>query len=71
MRMTGTARDRLIPIEVIEELAGIGVFGVTLPEEYGGLGLGKLAMCVVSEVNCRAAISAWARSAPVRRSPAS
>ena len=41
--------DRLIPIEVIEELSGIGVFGVTLPEEYGGLGLGKLAMCVVSE----------------------
>ncbi|HTZ36963.1 MAG TPA: acyl-CoA dehydrogenase family protein [Stellaceae bacterium] len=41
--------DRLIPLEVIEELAGIGVFGVTLPEEYGGLGLGKLAMCVVSE----------------------
>jgi (2S)-methylsuccinyl-CoA dehydrogenase len=42
-------QDRLIPIEVIEELSGIGVFGVTLPEEYGGLGLGKLAMCVVSE----------------------
>jgi (2S)-methylsuccinyl-CoA dehydrogenase len=41
--------DKFIPIEVIEELSDIGVFGVTLPEEYGGLGLGKLAMCVVSE----------------------
>jgi (2S)-methylsuccinyl-CoA dehydrogenase len=48
--------DRLIPIEVIEELSGIGIFGVTLPEEYGGLGLGKLAMCVVSEELSRAYI---------------
>ena len=48
--------DKLIPIEVIEELSGIGIFGVTLPEEYGGLGLGKLAMCVVSEELSRAYI---------------
>jgi (2S)-methylsuccinyl-CoA dehydrogenase len=41
--------DRLIPIEVIEELAGLGIFGLTVPEEHGGLGLGKLAMCVVTE----------------------
>ncbi|MFO1088955.1 MAG: acyl-CoA dehydrogenase family protein [Hyphomicrobiales bacterium] len=38
-----------IPLEIIEELAGLGVFGLTLPEEYGGMGLGKEAMCVVSE----------------------
>lgn len=42
-------RDQLIPIEVITQLAEMGVFGVTVPEEEGGLGLGKLAMCVVSE----------------------
>jgi (2S)-methylsuccinyl-CoA dehydrogenase len=48
--------DRLIPLEVIDELSAIGVFGVTLPEEYGGLGLGKLAMCVVSEELSRAYI---------------
>ena len=48
--------DRCSPIEVIEELSGIGVFGVTLPEEYGGLGLGKMAMCVVSEELSRAYI---------------
>jgi (2S)-methylsuccinyl-CoA dehydrogenase len=41
--------DRLIPIEVIEELAGLGIFGLTVPEEHGGLGLGKLAMCLVTE----------------------
>ena len=28
----------------------MGVFGLTVPEEYGGLGMGKTAMCVVSEV---------------------
>ena len=41
--------DVLIPIEVIEQLAGLGIFGLTVPEEFGGLGLGKLAMCVVTE----------------------
>jgi (2S)-methylsuccinyl-CoA dehydrogenase len=46
--------DRLIPLPLIEELAGIGVFGLTIPEEYGGLGLGKAAMCVVSEELSRA-----------------
>lgn len=38
-----------IPLEIIEKVAELGVFGLTLPEEYGGLGLGKLSMCVVSE----------------------
>src|SRR4051794_31614822 len=48
--------DRLIPIEVIDELSAIGVFGMTLPEEHGGLGIGKTAMCVVSEELSRAYI---------------
>jgi len=38
-----------VPLEVVEELAGLGVFALTLPEEFGGMGLGKVAMCVVSE----------------------
>jgi (2S)-methylsuccinyl-CoA dehydrogenase len=38
-----------IPMEVIEGLAAMGVFGLTIPEDYGGMGLGKVAMCVVSE----------------------
>ena len=38
-----------IPLEVIAGLSDIGVFGLTIPEAYGGMGLGKVAMCVVSE----------------------
>ena len=41
--------DELIPMEIIEELAEMGVFGLTIPEEYGGFGLSKASMCVVSE----------------------
>ena len=42
-------RDELIPLEVIEHLAELGVFGLTIPEEFGGSGLSKEAMCVVTE----------------------
>ncbi|MGH1463732.1 MAG: acyl-CoA dehydrogenase family protein [Cognatishimia sp.] len=42
-------KDQLIPLEVIEELAEMGVFGLTLPEEYGGFGLSKASMVVVTE----------------------
>tara|TARA_R100001369_G_scaffold2519_11_gene8276 strand:- start:177 stop:1862 length:1686 start_codon:yes stop_codon:yes gene_type:complete len=42
-------KDELIPIEIINELAEMGVFGLTIPEEYGGFGLSKASMCVVSE----------------------
>jgi (2S)-methylsuccinyl-CoA dehydrogenase len=41
--------DALIPLEVIEQLAQLGIFGLTVPEDYGGLGMGKTAMCVVTE----------------------
>ncbi|MCR9069792.1 MAG: acyl-CoA/acyl-ACP dehydrogenase [Rhodobacteraceae bacterium] len=42
-------KDELIPMEVIAELAEMGVFGLTIPEEFGGFGLSKASMCVVSE----------------------
>jgi (2S)-methylsuccinyl-CoA dehydrogenase len=42
-------RDELIPMPVIGQLAELGVFGLTVPEEFGGTGLGKTAMCVVTE----------------------
>ncbi|MFD0859154.1 acyl-CoA dehydrogenase family protein [Roseovarius aquimarinus] len=42
-------KDELIPMEIIEELAEMGVFGLTIPEEHGGLGLSKASMVVVSE----------------------
>ena len=41
--------DALIPDEIVAEMSALGVFGVCIAPEYGGLGLGKLAMCVVSE----------------------
>jgi len=41
--------DELIPMEVIEELAEMGVFGLTIPEEFGGFGFSKASMVVVSE----------------------
>ena len=42
-------RDELIPMEIIEALAEMGVFGLTIPEEFGGYGLSKASMVVVSE----------------------
>ena len=38
-----------IPLDVIAQMAELGVFGLTIPEEFGGMGLGKESMCVVSE----------------------
>jgi (2S)-methylsuccinyl-CoA dehydrogenase len=42
-------KDELIPLPVVKEMCELGVFGLTIPEEFGGAGLGKMAMCVVSE----------------------
>jgi (2S)-methylsuccinyl-CoA dehydrogenase len=42
-------KDDLIPMEILTEMADLGVFGLTIPEEFGGFGMGKTAMCVVSE----------------------
>ncbi|MEL6476330.1 MAG: acyl-CoA dehydrogenase family protein [Pseudomonadota bacterium] len=42
-------KDELIPMEIIAEMSEMGVFGLTIPEEFGGFGMGKTAMCVVSE----------------------
>jgi (2S)-methylsuccinyl-CoA dehydrogenase len=38
-----------VPEDLLLELAKLGVFALTLPESHGGLGLGKISMCVVSE----------------------
>jgi (2S)-methylsuccinyl-CoA dehydrogenase len=38
-----------IPLDVIGQMSELGVFGLTIPEEFGGMGLGKESMCVVSE----------------------
>ena len=46
-------RDELIPMDVVDAMSEMGVFGLTIPEQYGGHGMGKTAMCVVSEELCR------------------
>jgi (2S)-methylsuccinyl-CoA dehydrogenase len=38
-----------IPLQIVGQMAELGVFGLTIPEDYGGMGLGKESMCVVSE----------------------
>ena len=64
-------RDELIPLAVIEQLAELGVFGLTIPEEFGGSGLGKDGDVRRHRGAVAAAISASARSARARRSPPS
>src|SRR5215467_4132755 len=41
--------NQLIPLEVIARMSALGVFGLTIPQAHGGLGLGKQAMCIVGE----------------------
>jgi (2S)-methylsuccinyl-CoA dehydrogenase len=41
--------NRYIPLDIIAQMSELGVFGLTIPQDYGGLGLGKESMCVVSE----------------------
>ncbi len=50
--------DVLIPDEIVAEMADLGTFGICIGEDYGGLGLGKLAMCVVTEELSRGWIAA-------------
>ncbi len=49
-------KNEYIPLEIIQGLADLGVFGLTIPEEFGGMGMGKVAMCVVTEELSRAYI---------------
>jgi len=42
-------RNQYIPLEVVGQMSELGVFSLTIPEDYGGMGLGKESMCVVSE----------------------
>lgn len=42
-------KDELIPRPIVDKMSELGVFGLTVPEEFDGLGLGKMSMCVVSE----------------------
>jgi (2S)-methylsuccinyl-CoA dehydrogenase len=49
--------DALIPLTLIDEMAHLGVFGLTIDEDAGGVGMGKVAMCVVTEELSRASLA--------------
>ena len=51
-------KDALIPNSVLSKMAELGVFSIAIPEEYGGLGMGKEAMCVVTEELSRGFLAA-------------
>ncbi|MEJ0012094.1 MAG: acyl-CoA dehydrogenase family protein [Bauldia sp.] len=55
-------KNALIPDEVVNEMAGLGVFGLTIDPQFGGLGLGKITMCVVTEELSRGWIAAGSLS---------
>src|ERR1700728_608898 len=42
-------KNQYIPLGIIAQMSELGVFSLTIPEDYGGMGLGKESMCVVSE----------------------
>ena len=50
--------DDLIPDEVLKKMSELGVFSIAIPENYGGLGMGKVAMCVVTEELSRGFLAA-------------
>ena len=51
-------KDELIPDETLKQMSELGVFSIAIPEEYGGLGMGKAAMCVVTEELSRGFLAA-------------
>lgn len=50
--------DALIPARILDELAALGVFGLSVAQDHGGLGMSKVAMCAVTEELSRASIGA-------------
>ena len=51
-------KDALIPDNVLSKMSELGVFSLAIPEQYGGLGMGKVAMCVVTEELSRGFLAA-------------
>ena len=50
--------DDLIPDALVAQLGELGVFGVSIASDFDGLGLGKRAMCIVTEELSRGWIAA-------------
>ena len=62
--------DGEIPMELRQKMADMGYFGITIPEEYGGMGMGTFEYCLICEqlargwmsVACRRTRLIWWRS---------
>ena len=46
------------PAEAVKKIADLGLFGLTIPEEYGGSGKGKVEFCIAVEELSRASAAA-------------
>ncbi len=53
-RAAAIDRDNLFPRDLWPKMGALGLHGITVPEEYGGLGLGYLQHCVAMEEVSRA-----------------
>jgi acyl-CoA dehydrogenase len=43
-----------VPVDLVRKMGTVGLLGITIPEEYGGAGLGQEALCLVIEEIARA-----------------
>src|SRR3989449_133898 len=50
--------DELVPESIIRRMAELGYFGMSVPEEYGGQGIGNLVMIVITEELSAASLAA-------------
>jgi (2S)-methylsuccinyl-CoA dehydrogenase len=50
--------DELVPDAIIRQMAELGYFGMSVPEEYGGQGMGNLVMIVITEELSAASLAA-------------
>lgn len=49
--------DKQIPEDLLAKMGDMGLFGINLPTEHGGLGMDTVALCVVTEELARASLS--------------
>jgi (2S)-methylsuccinyl-CoA dehydrogenase len=50
--------DDLVPDSILRSMAELGYFGMSVPEEYGGQGMGNLVMIVITEELSTASLAA-------------
>ena len=50
--------DELVPEAFLEKMAALGYFGLSVPERYGGVEMGNVAMCITTEELSRASLAA-------------